>query len=130
MSTKTFYRLSQVLTGEPEIDPGLAQGLMERLRVEPEGVQLDRLLEVFNEILTSGTDVEEQISTRIMADSSLRPLAISLVLLWYLGEVSSANPDNPPTEEQYFESVLWRIVRAHPPGLSGGYFGHWTYPPD
>ena len=32
--------------------------------------------------------------------------------------------------EHYFAGLFWRVIEAHPPGLSGGYFGHWTYPPD
>lgn len=35
-----------------------------------------------------------------------------------------------PVEEDYFEAVLPRVVQAHPRGLSGGYFGHWHYPPE
>jgi hypothetical protein len=33
-------------------------------------------------------------------------------------------------EDDYFESLVWRVVQAHPRGLSGGYFGHWHYPPE
>jgi hypothetical protein len=32
--------------------------------------------------------------------------------------------------EDYFESVVWKVIQAHPPGLSGGYYGHWHYPPE
>jgi hypothetical protein len=34
------------------------------------------------------------------------------------------------TEEDYFEALLPRVIQAHPRGLSGGYFGHWHYPPE
>jgi hypothetical protein len=30
----------------------------------------------------------------------------------------------------YFGALLWPVIGAHPPGLSGGYFGHWRYLPD
>lgn len=33
-------------------------------------------------------------------------------------------------EDDYFESLIWRVVQSHPRGLSGGYFGHWHYPPE
>lgn len=33
-------------------------------------------------------------------------------------------------EADYFESVMWRVIQAHPRGLSGGYYGHWHYPPE
>jgi hypothetical protein len=32
--------------------------------------------------------------------------------------------------EDYFESQVWRVVQAHPRALSGGYYGHWHYPPE
>jgi len=32
--------------------------------------------------------------------------------------------------EDYFESLIWRVTLSHPRGLSGGYFGHWHYPPE
>jgi hypothetical protein len=34
------------------------------------------------------------------------------------------------TPEEYFSGLAWQIIGAHPPGLSGGYFGHWRYRPD
>ena len=34
------------------------------------------------------------------------------------------------TPEEYFSGLAWKIIGAHPPGLSGGYFGHWRYRPD
>jgi D-sorbitol dehydrogenase-like protein len=126
----TFQRLSVVLTGEADLDGSLVPGLIERLRREPEGSHLDRLLELFEGIVASGGDLEGQIESRIMADAELQALAVNIVLLWYLGDLRRPRAGNPPTEEQYFGAILWRIVRAHPPALSGGYFGQWTYPPD
>jgi len=126
----TFRRLSEVLTGQPDLDGSLVPGLIQRLRREPEGAHLDRLLGLFEEIVAAGVDVEGQIASRIMPDPDLQGLAVNMVLLWYLGDLRRPRAGNPPTEEQYFGAILWRIVRAHPPGLSGGYFGQWTYPPD
>lgn len=33
-------------------------------------------------------------------------------------------------ELDYFEAAVWRVIQAHPPALSGGYFGYWHYPPE
>ena len=56
-----------------------------------------------------------------------------IVLLWYTGFTFSADGRSAlttTTAEAYFEGLLWRAIRAHPPGLSGGYFGHWRYGPE
>ena len=128
--TRTFGKLSEVLTGDDGLDESLTTGLMERLRRETEGVHLARMLKVFEDILASGRDIEGQVASRIMADGELQALAVNIVLLWYLGDIRRPHAGNPPTEEQYFGGILWPLVRAHPPALSGGYFGQWTYPPD
>jgi hypothetical protein len=40
-------------------------------------------------------------------------------------------PDQTELDEaDYFEAVMWRAIQAHPRGLSGGYYGHWHYPPE
>lgn len=130
---ETFRQLSQTLTGEAELEAGRVSGLMDRLRRDPDGVHLDRLLQIYEEILSTGKDLEAEIKSRVLGDATLQRLAISIVLLWYTGDVyphSTPAAPNPATEEQYFSALLWKIISAHPPGLSGGYFGHWTYPPD
>lgn len=56
----------------------------------------------------------------------------SLAYLWYAGRLPPEGKDEAPfpTEAAYFGGLLWRVVGAHPPGLSGGYTGHWRYAPD
>lgn len=55
--------------------------------------------------------------------------AVARDLLAYL--YTGALQDMPEVvAEDYFESLIWRAALAHPPGLSGGYFGHWRYPPE
>ena len=49
-----------------------------------------------------------------------------------LGHLYTGAPKDMPdvVAEDYFESLIWRAALAHPPALSGGYFGHWRYPPE
>jgi hypothetical protein len=124
-----FFRLSQFVTGEPELIRDLASGLLTRLRATPEAAHLERLLETYRHIEASGGDQVTLIRQSILTDPALKTLILMTILLWYTGELKTKEPTSA-TEEQYFSGVLWKIARAHPPGLSGGYFGHWTYPPD
>jgi hypothetical protein len=63
------------------------------------------------------------------ADTSLRELAKTIIVLWYTGDLLNTRETDMPAEH-YFSGQIWSVARAHPPALSGGYFGHWTYPPD
>jgi hypothetical protein len=76
----------------------------------------------------------------IQADERAAGIARSLVYALYVGllpdeagkEVERHSSSKPPVEDprDYFESVVWRVIYAHPRGLTGGYFGHWHYPPE
>jgi hypothetical protein len=61
--------------------------------------------------------------------------ARALTYFLYTGVLRSAAGEADPRqaeidEADYFESVLWPVVQAHPRAVSGGYFGHWHYPPE
>jgi hypothetical protein len=76
----------------------------------------------------------------IQADRELLGIARAITYFLYTGLLPEANgsdldpkADKKPEiqlPDDYFEAVLWRVILAHPPGLSGGYFGHWHYPPE
>jgi hypothetical protein len=126
-----FLRLSRTLTGVLDLDESLVPGLLDRIKKTPESTHLNRLLATYREINESGGDVAAGIKERILNDAELRPLVPMIIVAWYTGDLVTRLKDPPPaTEHEYFSGVLWKIARAHPPGLSGGYFGHWTYPPD
>jgi hypothetical protein len=66
------------------------------------------------------------------ADPAIDASGKELVHLWFVGApgpVGAKDQDylSPAT---YFGALLWTAIGAHPPGLSGGYFGHWRYLPD
>jgi Membrane bound FAD containing D-sorbitol dehydrogenase len=124
-----FFRLSRTITGFPELDESLVPGLLDRLRKTPESVQLERLLSTYTTLEESGEDVLAGLKKATHDDEQLRALTAMIVIAWYTGDLGTGIR-SPPTEREYFSGVLWKIVHAHPPGLSGGYFGHWTYPPD
>ncbi len=131
-----FIAMSAALTGIRELDRGVAGQYLERISKDKEGVKLDDLLRVFREIQAAGGDADEAIRQRIMNDATLGPLAQQIIVLWYTSALHSQDAkgnhqfDFPADPNQYFSGLVWAAIRAHPLGLSGGYFGHWRYPPE
>jgi len=128
-----FLALSRILTGFASLDAGLGGQYVDRLMSSPWSVPVRQILHQFRG-LTPGAGLPAQVQQEIVDDDSLRPAVCQIVLLWY----TSALRDNlGPTialrygnEQEYFSGLAWRIIGAHPPGLSGGYFGHWHYRPE
>jgi hypothetical protein len=123
--TDRFLRLSETLTGRSPLDERLAEEYLARVRAAPDGADLEALLDEYDAIVAAGGDLEAAVKHRIMGRDALRKPAKLVILLWYLGEFGEGGP-----AEHYFQGLFWDVIHAHPPGLSGGYFGHWSYPPD
>jgi len=132
---EAFCKISKLLTGESHLDPSLAELLLTRLQHTSESKKsLDRLWGALASIevgLSNGEDSSDLINRSILADDDLRRLAGMIIILWFLGDVRTVDDAPlPGTPREHFEALFWRIIHAHPPALSGGYFGHWAYPPD
>ncbi|MBL0726111.1 hypothetical protein [Piscinibacter sp. HJYY11] len=124
-----FRDLSRHLAGV-DAQADLAAPYLQRLRAELFGARIDELLELFARLRSTSTDLEMDIRQQIVESSDFGALAQQIILLWYTS--AFADGDNwkfgPP--EQYFRSHIWSVIGAHPPALSGGYFGYWKYPPE
>jgi len=129
MDATLFRRLSIDLTGEPRLDAARAAALLQRFLTvaKPEGVE--RLAAIAAALPDDSARREEAIRVQIMEDQELRELVKVILVLWYTGDLLGSTT-SLPSEDEYFGGLLWTVARAHPPALSGGYFGHWTYPPD
>jgi len=132
-----FLALSRILTGVEELDADLGRQYFDRLNSGPWSPSLSEILNRFQES-RGETDVIDRVKKLIVADDSLRPTVCQIILLWYTSTVQDNFGMQPPaspvmrfgTQEEYFSGLAWAIIGAHPPGLSGGYFGHWRYRPD
>jgi hypothetical protein len=130
---KDFIALSQVLTGVEHLDEELGRQYLDRLTSSPHDPILRQILERFRGLPKDATLVA-QVKRQILANDSLVPVVCQIILLWYTSAMRD-NPDLPialryGSQEEYFSGLAWRIIGAHVPGLSGGYFGHWRYRPD
>ena len=132
-----FLALSRILTGVDKLDAEIGSQYLDRLDSSPFNPSLRQILRRFQE-LKNKPNATELVKNKIVADDSLRPTVCQIILLWYTSTMqdnAGVQPPAPPvlrfgTQEEYFSGLAWRIIGAHPPGLSGGYFGHWRYRPD
>jgi hypothetical protein len=116
--TDIALRLCRSLSGFDDISPRFAGAALADLehRAGPEAT--DRLLKRFQ---------DDGIET-LVGDAAMQPHVRGLLIFLYTGFGRDGQPSDTP--ENHFESLMWRAALAHPPALSGGYFGHWSYPPD
>jgi hypothetical protein len=128
-----FLALSQVLTGVAPLDAVLGARYLDRLMSSPWSAPVRQILDRCRG-LTPGAGLAAQVQQKIIDDDSLRPAVCQIVLLWY---TSALRDNSDPVialrygdPYEYFSGLAWRIIGAHPPGLSGGYFGHWHYRPE
>jgi len=132
-----FLALSRVLTGVDKLDAAIGRQYLDRLNSSPFSPLVRQILGRFQGFKDK-PDVADQVKKKIVGDDSLRPTVCQIILLWYTSTMQDnvgLQPPGPPvmrfgTQEEYFSGLAWNIIGAHPPGLSGGYFGHWRYRPD
>jgi hypothetical protein len=128
-----FIALSRILTGVDALDLGLASQYLDRLLSSPLEPSVRVILKRFHG-LKSGATLAAQVQKKIVGDDALRETVSQMILLWYTSALR--DNQNPAialrygTQEEYFSGLAWKIMGAHAPGLSGGYFGHWRYRPD
>lgn len=135
-----FCQLSQTLTGFDILPEKLASEHWYNL-INNEGYKdiLPKLISQYEAILDKPNAVLDSIrdNTEIV---DLPKLIKGVIFLWYTGELipwgkldlaygkDQKSTIKSPTE--YYNGLLWKAIHAHPPGLSGGYFGYWKYEPE
>jgi Membrane bound FAD containing D-sorbitol dehydrogenase len=130
MMLDQFMELSAILTG-CKLDAEQGRAHFDRLLSTPLVPSIGDVLKRF-ESLPKHSPAE--VERKLVADAELRPTLCQIVLLWYTSALRDSESDplvlRYGSEQAYFGGLVWRILGAHPPGLSGGYFGHWRYRPD
>jgi hypothetical protein len=125
-----FLACSRLLTGLSLEDEDLAERYSRRLREDEKRSQaLDELLRVAGEAATQ-VDPENALLAALQGQPALIDVAHQVIFLWYTSALNLADKWLFGEPDEYFKSQLWRVIRAHPPALSGGYFGHWSYLPE
>lgn len=129
-----FIILSEILTGEDALDYVLAGQYFERLQKEDAAkTDLISVMERFSQIRAAGgtpEEIVEAVEKQIVTNAALKTIAGRIIFLWYTGAIKNGDESKYGSAEQFFSGLFWEVVRAHPPALSGGYFGYWKYPPE
>jgi len=133
MTTENFRDLSVCLTGVKTLPQAQCESFFERLR-KAKGY-CDSLVSVFSEYQKHGSDFNPK--THLEQADQLK-CCRGIVFLWYTSELIAftdltselAKIREGGAEEEYYASLVWKVIRAHPPGLTGGYYGHWKYEPE
>lgn len=137
----SFRDLSEALTGVHPLDANLGKAYVRRVATNPELTSsLPPLLDAFRQIRTQPRASWEQgIDASIMRNSQLRPCTEQIIYLWYfsaffLPDPRDTNPD--PTKrkkiwvygnyDHYGRGLLWSLIGAHAPAVSGGPYGYWA----
>ena len=123
--------LSIALTGDADLPADLAASYLRRLDTNHPH-ELDALLAAFESGLSPTGDEQEAITTRVVVDEALWTTAREIISIWMTSRLPRVDAVSPEivAPEEYFQGRLWTSIRAHPQGLSGGYFGHWHYEPE
>jgi len=133
-----FMQASRALTGVEALDRTLGSAYLERIAVHPQlTTQLPQLIQTYKTMAADGNRPSEaDLQQRIMQDQNLRPIAEQIIYVWYVSAFFLPRDDDPTknvwvygSREQYEKSVLWSVIRAHPPMTRGGPFGYWADAP-
>jgi len=91
------------------------------------GAPLDIMFDVFLQVSEESAETQLRVVSELFAsDSTLAPIANNILVLWYNGYL---NNQYPPAK-YYSEALIWKTIRANPPGITGPFYGHWAYLPE
>ena len=124
---------SRLVTGEERLDPELGRRYAQALAGDEASAGEISALVTAAGVAMGTPDPLGTLKAAMAGDARVMGGARRLAYLWYAGTMlapAGAPPSTFLSEDAYFGALMWRCVGAHPPGLSGGYFGHWRYPPD
>ena len=124
-----FLSLSQILTGESDLNQELAAQYLQRLK-DKYPTQMQNILTAFGKIAADEHAVFE-VKRRIVGDSNLQPLAQQIISVWYTSEfVGPDGKTNGGTQAQYYHGLLWKVILAHAPTDSKQDYGYWAKAPN
>jgi hypothetical protein len=135
-----FMNVSEALTGVKPLDRRIGVQYLERYARHPDlTALLPQLIKAYRQIVDASPipdDLIKNVREKIMQDKTVGPAAEQLIYLWYVSAFflpidHSAASRNwiYGSPEQYEQSLLWPIVRGHPPMTRGGPTGHWARAP-
>ncbi|SRR6266511_1730463 len=127
---QAFTALSEVLTGEDDLDAVVAEEYLKRFETAyPQDSA--KLLAAFSAVRGS-PDLTGRLGKVLREDQTLGQAARRLITLWYTAELKGADGKQlgPETERQYQSALLYRVIGAPAPGFTKAGYGYWQTKPD
>lgn len=129
--SQAFMALSEMLTGETGLPVSLGTQFLERLLRSFPRILMEDTLQIYIEINRNGGDIVSGVRDTIMHHTERGSLARELISIWYTGQIKQPSGESEiGLPEHYFSGLLWKCIKAHPPGMSGGGYGYWTEAPE
>jgi hypothetical protein len=141
-----FLELSALLTGFSRVQllgTGVADEYLETLEATLPGDVLDELLDRYARLPAAADQREAALTSEILGDSKLGPVARNLILLWYCGSwtalpddwrtsygTSALDTNRVISAASYVAGLQWAAAGAHPIGARQQGFGAWALPPE
>jgi len=120
-----FFGLSRVLTGQSELDEGLASQYFDRLHAAYPS-ELDALVTAFANIADE-LGVAARLKELLDGDPGLAKIARQVITVWFTSQFtrSDGRPD-VGTAEQWKSGLLWPVIHAPAPASVPGPYGYWA----
>ena len=125
-----FRKLSMALCADTNLSASLSDEYFEILAPD---VNFLPLLNAYSKILnTNPSDILIEIQNQLLTNSDYKLLIKEIIKLWYLGKTERKGINELKGKSYYFhyEALIWKVLHTHPAGLTGGYFGYWSYKPE
>lgn len=126
-----FLEISKALTGFTDLSIKAANIYLKQL-INNDRDGITQLLNHYREKSRVQADQPVKIIEAIYADSIfLKKVCQEIIAIWYNASIINNGVTTwqaPP--EYYFDALIWKAIEAHPPAVSGGYFGYWRYAPE
>lgn len=128
-----FWSLSQALTGAAPADRRLAETVLGGISSGRQDL-VRRILTAWAERPVDA-DPQKWIAANLWSSPEAKRICQDITLSWFFGQIfRDGAPQATPAASQealaslWFSGSFWTLAKAHAPGISGGYFGHWSYP--
>jgi hypothetical protein len=129
---KSFLELSKILTGFEDLkeQPGeVYYAILSKIL----GNDFASLLSEYDKkVKGQKGQPEELVNVHLWSNPADKKICQTIIRVWYHALLTKGADgfDWIAPSEIYYEALIWKAIKAHPLGLSGGYFGYWRYAPE
>ncbi len=126
-----FMSLSKILTGFDELNEVIGRDYLIKLSQGMSNEILIDILKVYKSHISVNDDINNWIKNEISNNDPRRKLTREIIMLWYTGSFNDASGNTDIGDaSHYFNGLMWKVIQAHPPGITGGAYGYWAHEPE